>query len=212
MPVLSRLLLPCLAALLVATAAGAAEIVTYESCTDATGRTVAVEADQTLPVLVQTGSDGRQVLIRHNPALLPRLQPSTRLFFFAHECARHSLGGGGGEARARQADCIGLATLLQAGLLKPEDLPALQLDLSFTAEEWSLLPGPPRSFDLAACPARGVVKLPPAVAPGARQSQWNACVHACGDRLWHCGKGCSSEACASRCDEPYRQCVAACSE
>jgi hypothetical protein len=205
-------LLLTLAMALLATTAGAAEVVTYESCTDAAGQTVPVEADRELPVLVQTGSDGRQVLIRHNPALLPRLKPATRLFFFAHECARHSLGGGSGEARARQADCIGLATLLQAKLLQQEDLPALQEDLRFTAEEWSLLPGPPRSFDLAACPARGVVKLPPAAKPGARQAGWNACVHACGDRLWHCGKGCSGEACASRCDEPYRQCVAACNE
>jgi hypothetical protein len=164
-------------------------------------------------VLVQTGSDGVQLVIRYNPTLLPRLKPATRLFLFAHECARLSLGSGGaGEAKARQADCLGLATLLQAGLLKREELADVQGDLGFTAEEWALLPGPPRSFDLAACPVRGVVRLPSAATPNARQSGWNACVHGCGDRLYHCGKNCRGDACESRCQEPYRQCVAACSE
>ena len=214
MTLLPRHILPLLLLVFLGSTQGlrAAEITTFESCTDVRGRSIPVVTDSSLPVLVQAGSDGMQQVIRYNPSLLPRLKPATRLFFFAHECARLSLDGPDDTAKARRADCIGLATLVDAGLVKQEALADLQADLSFSAEEWRLLPGPPRSFELSACPAHGGVRLPAATAPGEKQADWNACVHRCGDQLYHCGKGCSGAACDSHCMEPYRQCVAACNE
>ncbi len=194
--------------------AGASETITFESCSDTAGRTVAVVADNTLPRLVASDHDGEVPTIRYNPMLLPRLKPATRLFFFAHECARHAMGDAGkpalSVARARQADCLGLTTLLDSGLVKREDLPDMQADLNFSEPEWAMLPGLPRSFDLAGCSVPGVVKLPPATLPSERQTAWNACVRACADRLWTCQKKCRGQDCVAACLETHGQCEAAC--
>lgn len=178
---------------------------TFESCTDASGRTLPVVEDSSLPTLVATIRDKTGASIHYNPAVLPRLKPATRLFFFAHECARNSLGDSGKAAlsveRSQRADCLGLATLLDGGLLKREELAGLQADLSFSETEWAQLPGLPRSFDLAACHPREVVKLPVATPPSAGQAAWDKCVRGCAGPLLSCG---------DRCLDTYKQCVAGC--
>ncbi len=178
---------------------------TYESCTDAAGGMLPAVEDTSLAKLVATSHDKNGTTIRYNPSLLPRLKPATRLFFFAHECARNSLGDAGkaalSVARSQQADCLGLATLLDGGLLKREELAGLQADLTFSEAEWALLPGLPRSFDLAACHARGVVKLPASTLPSASQAAWDKCIRGCAGPLLSCG---------DRCLDTYRQCVAGC--
>jgi hypothetical protein len=195
--------------------AHASEATVYESCTDGAGKTVAAEIDYTLPVLVRSVEDHAQRTIRYNPSLLPRLKPSTRLFFFARECGRQALHGpeAGAEpsiAQARQADCMAVATLLGGDLLQRADLAALQGDLRFSPEEWTLLPGPARDFDFAACPRRDALKMPLPSLPTVQQASWNACVRVCGDRLRTCQKSCRGEACDSRCLAVYDQCETTC--
>lgn len=191
-----------------------AEVTTFESCMDGRGGTLPAVADSRQTMLVRTVAEQGRPVIRYNPELLPALPLPARLFFYAHQCARHGLGDTDAAisvARARQADCIGLNTLLAGKLLKHEDLPALQAALSFSDAEWELLPGPPRSFDLSTCRTteRGVLHLPLADQPSAQQTAWNNCVRACADRLWTCQKHCSGNACES-CLEANGQCKAAC--
>jgi len=191
------------AAAVVAAAAHAQSITTFESCTDAAGRTLPAVEDAKLAKLVATSHDQDAASIHYNPAVLTRLKPATRLFFFAHECAANSLGDVGKAAvsveRARQADCLGLATLIDGGYVKREELPELQADLNFSEAEWAMLPGQPRSFDLAACRSPGVVKLPAEKSPA--KPGWDACVRTCAAPLLACG---------NRCLETYQQCVAGC--
>ena len=185
----------------------AEETTTFESCVDAKGRTLQAVEDASLSTLVATVDANGQRTIRYNPSLLPRLKPVTRLFFFADECARNALGFAGkttvSEAKARQADCLGLATMQENGQMGPQELSDLQEDLKFSDAEWAMLPGPARSFDLAACHSSGVVKLPLATTPSAGQSDWDNCVRRCADPLLACG---------SRCFDTYQKCTAGCGE
>ena len=192
----------------------AAEVTTFENCMDGRGNTLPAMADHQQAMLVRTATERGRPVIRYNPEVLPQLALPARLFFYAHQCARQGLGDTGQAttvAHARQADCIGLNTLLADELLKYTDLPALQAALSFTDAEWELLPGPPRRFDLSNCRAtdRGVLHLPSASPPSARQTAWNDCVRACADRLWTCQKSCSGSVCDA-CLETNGQCKAAC--
>jgi hypothetical protein len=200
------------ATLSVAQCCVAADVATFDSCADVTGRTIAAEIDYTQTKLVRTSLDAGQPVIHYNPALLPGLTPSARQFFYAHECARHALGDAGKAdlslTRVRQADCVALATLLASGLLTRDQVAALQGELNYSATEWESLPGPPRGFDLAACRTGGVLRLPAAVSPSALQVEWNAAMRACADRLWTCQKGCRSEACVSDCAASHWQCEA----
>jgi len=187
---------------------------TFDGCTDAAGRTITVEAERDQAALIQSIDSQGTPVIRYNPAALPRLSPEARLFFFAHECARHALKTTGvatlNITQARQADCLGLHTLISAGLLQREALADLQQQMVFTDAEWSLLPGPPRTIDVTNCPTRGnVLRLPLATPPAARQIDWNACVNSCADRLWHCQKGCRGAACGN-CPATHAQCHATC--
>ena len=192
----------CVAAVMTASA-HAQTVTTFESCTDAAGHTLPAVEDAKLAKLVAVGHDKDGTSIHYNPAVLVRLKPATRLFFFAHECAAISLGDAGKAAlsvdRARQADCLGLATLLDGGYLKREELPELQADLNFSEAEWALLPGQPRSFDFAACRSPGVVRLPAEKSPA--KPGWDACVRTCAAPLLACG---------NHCLETYQQCVAGC--
>lgn len=188
----------------------AAETTTFDTCIDATGRALPAEADYGQTVLVQTANVGGLPAIRYNPAVLPRLSKTARLFFYAHQCARPATGSAPA-AQARLADCVGLSTLLASGLITQEDVPALQAELNFSAEEWDLLPGPRRSIDLTGCHFGNIVRLPPATMPTERQNAWNACVRTCADRLWQCQKR-GGNAALDGCVEAHQQCKAACSE
>jgi hypothetical protein len=207
-----RLLL--LAAILfIARPAVAADATTFDSCTDAGGRVVAAEVDYGQPTLVRTTYAAGQPTIHYNPGVLPRLTSAARLFFYAHECARHALGAAGkplSVTRAQQADCVGLSTMLAADLMTRDQVSDLQGQLSFSENEWEVLPGPARSINLAACRSSGALRLPSPEMPSALQSNWNACARACGDRLWSCQKHCRGAACEAACLDSHRQCEAAC--
>jgi hypothetical protein len=194
----------------------AQETTIFESCTDSRGMAVAVSADDQQAVLVRSVDESGRHSIRYNPEVLPRLTRNGRLFFYAHQCALHGLEVKESEAsiaRARAADCLGLDTLLGAGLLKYGDLAALQTELAFSDAEWALLPGPRRNIDLTACRAgtAGGLRLPPAAGPSERQQLWNSCQRACGDRLWVCQKSCGRSDCAE-CLAAHGQCRTACGD
>jgi hypothetical protein len=206
---ISTWLLAGLMAMLLGGQAAAAEQIIFESC-DSRGQSVPARADSRLAVLVGTVSDQGRREIRYNPELLPRLSAHARLFFYAHQCARLALHEAANAAR--RADCVALNTLLDGGQLQYKDLPALQAELTFSAEEWSLLPGPVRQIDLSNCRASSgdVLRLPLASQPSARQSDWNTCVRACADRLWNCRK--AGDAAGDNCQAAYDQCRSSCPE
>ena len=196
--------------------AAAAEPLIFNSCLDAQGRQVTAVADSEQAMLVRSDSQQGQPLIRYNPDVLPWLGSASRLFFYAHQCARLGLPAADPERTAdsaRQADCLGLGALLGGKLLRPEDVPALQAALTFSDAEWDLLPGPPRSFDLASCRVTpsGVLQLPLARQPSVRQAAWNNCIHACGDKLWICQKHCSRADCGN-CLSAFSLCKSGCGD
>ncbi|NMG30257.1 hypothetical protein [Aromatoleum evansii] len=184
----------------------AQEHTSYHGCTDAAGRAVAAVSDPALEGVVVSRS-GAAPEIRYNETLLPRLTPESRLFLFAHECARHNLSqavdGARTEADVRRADCHGLESLLRSGLLDAARIDALERELQFSTDEWALIPGPPRTFALRSCTAEGAARRL-LTRPTPAQPEWNACVRGCGERL---------RACAPRnaaCDDAYERCVALC--
>ena len=68
-----------------------AQDVTYHGCVDAQGQSVESVADPSLSGVALAGVESGRPVIRHNAAVLPQLTAQARLFFFAHECARHAL-------------------------------------------------------------------------------------------------------------------------
>lgn len=207
--ILSMMLASTLAILLSGLAA-AAEPLVFASC-DNRGKTVPAIADSRLAVLVSTVSKQGQLAILYNPEILPRLSPNARFFFYAHQCAR--LGLNDAANSARRADCLALNTLLDGDQLNHKDLPALQAELKFSAEEWSLLPGPAREIDLSKCRAStgDVLRLPLARQASPRQDAWNTCVRACADRLLACRKS-GREGVGNNCQTDYDRCRSNCQD
>lgn len=202
-----RLLLGAVfAQLCVGGGAHAQERTSYHGCTDADGRTVAAVSDPALDRVVASRPGGAPEL-HYNEAVLPRLTAESRLFLFAHECARHNLGlpvdGARTAADARRADCHGLDSLLRSGLLDAARIDALERDLQFSADEWERIPGPPRTFALRACTADSAAKGL-LTRPTPAQPEWNACVRGCGERL----RACAPHSVA--CDDAYERCVTLC--
>ncbi|KAF7598636.1 MAG: hypothetical protein CGU29_11760 [Candidatus Dactylopiibacterium carminicum] len=177
----------------------------FRGCSDAQNRPVPAVAEAALPTLFGIGSTDGQPVIRYNPERMPQLLPETRAFLFAHECARIRLNLADGErspAQAERADCWAANTLLRSGLIKDaKDLEAIATDLSLVGDEWPQLPGPARTLKLSSCsPVRGGVALP----QGQTASpQWNACMQACGSRLYACGR-------SPDCVAVFNQCTAGC--
>jgi len=203
--VLNLLLLLALSGL-----ANAAETAIFDSC-DNRGTSVPARPDARLEVLVRASGNRERQEIRYNPTILPRLSANARLFFYAHQCAR--LGRTDTAGTARRADCVALNTLLDSQQIRYADLPALQAELKFSPEEWSLLPGPPREIDLSNCRTHtgDVLRLPPAGQAPAGQEAWNTCVRACADRLLACRKG-SGAAADDNCQAAYDVCRRSCPE
>ena len=204
----TRILLAALSAAFFMSAAHAADVqITYDGCTDAAGRPVPAVADPTIDKVVESRSDVSGPDIRYNQQVLPRLLPETRLFLFAHQCARHSLGYEAGAAldaaQASHADCEAVDALLRSRLLTSDQVDAVERDLQLSADEWAQVPGPARSYALRACIAdnarRHALSQPSASQPG-----WNACVRSCGDRRRACGPR------NVACDDVYERCVSLC--
>lgn len=179
-----------------------------ETCMDGQGRQITVETDYAQAPLVRIEQRQQGPVIRYNPRALPRLAPGMHLFFVAQACARvGSATASPTYALAHRADCTAYRMLQANGYLNESELADFARQFVFSAEEWEKLPGPPRAFHFSNCDAGGnLLRLPPAASPSARQSDWNACAHACGDRLWHCGnhEGCLTtyDTCLKACGEP----------
>jgi hypothetical protein len=191
-----------------------AEISVYDSCTDASGKTIPAQMDFTLAKVVQSGVDSGQPVIRYNPQAMPRLSSKARLFFFAQECARFALHAAPSAditpAQAHRADCLGVAMLTDANMLTADAVKELQSELTFSQSEWEQLPSPQRTFDFSACVKRSALKLPAADMPPEKQLDWNACVRVCADRLRSCQTPCGGTACNDRCLSTYDKCESAC--
>lgn len=186
--------------------------ITFEKCADSKGRAVAVIADGAIKEVVRSGIEEDGMVIRYNAKVLPQLLPESRQFIFAHECARHFLGapvvGERTLEQARRADCEAHNVLVRSKLIaRAEDLAPVVDDLKMVStEDWSLLPGPQRELSFAACApsaqTRGNLALP---AAPAHSDKWNACVQACGARLFACGR-------STQCQTVYDQCNRACGD
>lgn len=190
-----------------------AESVSFETCSDAQGKPVPVEAVSSLPKLVQISAKQGRRLIQYNPELLPNLSATAKQFFYAQACASLALGAANNESgisRARRADCVALRALRLSGLLAPGDLSSLQRELAFTDEEWEQLPEPRRSFELAACADKAGIALPGPGAPTAAQLKWNACIRPCSDRLFQCQRQCAASGCLDACLKKHEVCEVAC--
>ena len=200
------------AALLIGSAS-AQGVMTFDGCVDSRGQPVRSILDESLAVTFETRVEDGRAVIRYNPALLPQLPAPTRLFLFSHECARLNLGMAPQAPRtladARRADCWALTTLLRSALLRPDDVAPLQASLSFTLEEWAVLPAPPRGFDLPAC-HRESASRPSLLHPAPSQDDWNACTRRCGDTLLACQRRVCGGGECEPCMPAYRACVADC--
>lgn len=186
---------------------------TYGGCTDASGNAVQSILDPGLDATFATRVEGGRAVIRYNPDVLPRLQPLTRLFLYASECARLNLGmppvGPRVPDEARRADCWGLTTLVRSRLVGEDDIAAIQADLTFLQDEWRRVPGPVRGFDLPACHVASAAR-PSLASPPPGQDDWNTCTRTCGDALYACQKGeCRGPACEP-CMARYESCVSLC--
>lgn len=194
--------------------ANAAETVSFSfnGCTDGMKRPVASKADPALPQLVDVILvEGNRVIV-YNPSMMPQLLAETRAFFYAHACAITRLGLPIDRERSaeqiKRADCWAFETLQRSGLLKDaSSLEAINTDLEISPEAWPLLPGPVRQLDAASCapqPGKAPSRALKLDAPNA-SPQWNACVQACGNRLYSCGRSAS-------CQSAFDQCRASCKE
>ncbi|MDQ8023707.1 MAG: hypothetical protein REI94_17845 [Moraxellaceae bacterium] len=189
----------------------------FGGCTDGLGRAIPSQADPGLGPIVETRVDNGRTSLAYNPQRLPQLLPETRMFLFAHECARHQLNlptsGVRALSDARRADCQALAILRRSGMLpSAAEVESIQTDLQFAVDDWNLLPGPPRDFQLASC------QLPPAPARSAtpkkgntvgvpttlqRSPAYSQCVQSCGSRLYSCGN-------SAACLQTFDRCNAGC--
>lgn len=192
----------------------AAETVSFSfsGCTDGMKRPVASRADAALPQLVDVILvEGNRVIV-YNPSMMPQLLPETRAFFYAHACAITRLGLPIDRERSaeqvKRADCWAYDTLLRSGLLKDAStLEAINTDLEISPEAWPLVPGPVRRLDAASCTPQSVKgQSRPLKLDGPNASaQWSACVQACGNRLFSCGR-------SAACQSAFDQCRAGCKE
>jgi len=94
-------------------------------------------------------------IIVYNPRVLQWLQPATRIFFYAHECAHHVLnhmGRGFPLGHEQEADCWSIVALVSNGILGDDDITAVQRDLAKAGKgDWTHLPGPQRAINLRRC-------------------------------------------------------------
>jgi hypothetical protein len=212
-----RLVLLCIILLTCMWGSAAAQMRTvFDGCVDARGIAVRSIEDPSLEVAFATRIEQGAPVIRYNAAQPPGVPEAVRLFFYAHECARLELELAPDALRtvgdAWRADCRALDSLLYSALIRPSDVARLQAGLDALSDAArDRLPGPPRDIDLPACSRAGTAR--PLLLPAARaagQDRWNACVHACADRLLACQRStCGNLECPS-CMPAHEVCVAAC--
>lgn len=212
-----RLVLLCIWLLAWLSGGASAQVRTvFDGCVDARGAPVRSVEDSALDRAFSTRIENGRPVIRYNASQPPGASDAARLFFYAHECSRLGLGLAPDALRtvgdAWRADCRALDTLLRSGLIGRAEVSRLQADLDALDEAArERLPGPPRNIDLPACARAGSAR--PLALPAARepaQARWNACVHACADRLLACQRATCGDLDCPSCLPAHESCVAAC--
>jgi len=130
--------------------------ITFDGCTDANNVPVAsVRNDHIQDVAIATRSPTGDPIILYNVIVLSWLQPPTRLFFYAHECAHHVLRhvvASPSLTAEREADCWAIRALKKRGDVDAVAIGTIQADISRAGRgDWSHLPGPMRAVDLGRC-------------------------------------------------------------
>ena len=134
--------------------------VTFDGCVDYRGIAVAsVRNDGINDVAIARSAPNGAPIIEYNVQVLAKLQPQTRLFFYAHECAHHALAHGvRGHplTREQEADCWAVRTLTERGDLDDDDMDIVQSDITQAGPgDWTHLPGPQRAINLRRCLGQG---------------------------------------------------------
>lgn len=116
--------------------------------------------DNSLGDIAMANITGGRPVIWYNPRIVLSVSPSTRRFFYFHECGHHALGQiVSGRiipyVSEQEADCWAARTLVASGTFSVEDLRAVQADVSRTPGDWTHLPGPRRALNLEACLQQG---------------------------------------------------------
>lgn len=158
---LGNILFIVCALVLAVPASARGQTITYEGCTDYRGLPVAsVPNPDIQDVAVATTTAANRPIIYFNPTLMQKLNPKTRLFFYAHECGHHALGhlslipwaGDLAITMEQAADCYGIAALFGAGLIGEHGLSVIERDLTQLGKgDWDHLPGPVRAINLRRC-------------------------------------------------------------
>jgi len=130
--------------------------VTFDGCVDFRGISVAsVRNDAINDVAVAGNAPNGAPIIQYNTRVLASLQPQTRLFFYAHECAHHALAHSVRNVpftQEQEADCWAVRTLTERGDLDDDDVSVVQSDISRAGQgDWTHLPGPQRAINLRRC-------------------------------------------------------------
>lgn len=123
--------------------------ITFGGCFDSRRLAVGAVQSSTLNDVARAvpNSIGPSV-IQYNPNVLSKLQPATRLFFYAHECAHLAIP----TSDESKADCWAAKTLSSRGLLNDSAFQIVQGDIAqFGRGDWTHLAGPQRAINLAAC-------------------------------------------------------------
>ncbi len=129
---------------------------TFDGCVDYYGRpVVSVPNDRLGDVARAFLAPNGQPVIEYNRWVLTGVSWQSRLFWYGHECGHHALGHNFGTAHPlrteQQADCFGITTLVEKGLIDRDDVRVIQAELSRSPGDWTHLPGPHRAINLEAC-------------------------------------------------------------
>lgn len=134
-----------------------AQMITFDGCRDIRGVPVASVLDVNVRDVAVAGlTPNGAPIIRYNPTVLSWFQPQTRLWWYGHECGHHALGHNFGTTHPlrveQDADCFGIRSLVDAGLVDNSDIAVIQQDLSrLGSGDWSHLPGRVRAVNLRRC-------------------------------------------------------------
>ena len=146
-----------------------AQLITFDGCRDIRGIPVASVMDHNVRDVAVAGlAPNGAPIIRYNPTVLSWFHPTTRLWWYGHECGHHALGHNFGTTHPlrveQDADCFGIRSLINAGLLNDGDIAVIQQDLSRLGPgDWTHLPGPVRAINLRRCVRASQPTPPPPV-------------------------------------------------
>jgi hypothetical protein len=100
--------------------------ITFDGCTDIRGIPVASIRSDNIDDIAYANIINGQPVIFYNIRVLSWLEPQTRLFMYAHECAHHVLGHTLGTShplsREQEADCWAIKELKERDIVDDDDI------------------------------------------------------------------------------------------